>query len=278
MADDNGKHSESGDRCERHVVSIAKNGSPILSLEDWARLAGPKSKNQWVDDRSAKEFARAWLGLNGSELPSEVQKTLASHSAFSGVHEWVAEPEAKLCFDSFPGEPRNTDLAVYAKDAFGQFLVAVEGKADEPFSETVPDALASALERYLRNSRSNGVTRIQQLAEALLCPRLSNEPSLKDIRYQLLTATAGALLKAAEKGLDRAVLLVHEFVTDKTSDEKHDENARDLNHFVARLSHGAVTSVQPEYLYGPFTVPGVPLLATKVNLFVGKATRNLRKR
>jgi hypothetical protein len=132
------------------------------------------------------------LGLNGSELPSEVQKTLASNVAFSGVHEWVAEPEAKLSFDSFAGEPRNTDLVVYAKYAFGQFLAAVEAKADEPFSETVPDALASALERYLQNSRSNGVTRIQQLAVALLGPRLSNEPSLKHIRYQLLTATAGA--------------------------------------------------------------------------------------
>ena len=259
-------------------MAIKKNGIEILTLEDWELRAGPKSHDQWVDDRSAKEVARAWLGLNGSELPSEVQKTLASHAALSGVHEWVAEPEAKLCFDSFPGEPRNTDLVVYAKDTFGEFLVAVEAKADEPFGETVPDALASAVERYVQNSRSNGVTRIQQLAVALLGPRVNNEPSLKDIRYQLLTATAGALCKAAEKSLDRAVLLIHEFVTDKTSDEKHEENARDLNHFVARLSHGAVTSVQPECLYGPFTVPGAPLLSKKVDLFVGKATRNLRRR
>ncbi|GAB1723009.1 MAG: hypothetical protein NTNFB01_19050 [Nitrospira sp.] len=79
-------------------------------------------------------------------------------------------------------------------------------------------------------------------------------------------------------GLDRAVLLIHEFVTDKTLDEKHEQNARDLTHFVARLSHGAVKSVQAEYLYGPFTVPGAPLFSKKVDLFVGKATRNLRRR
>lgn len=258
-------------------MAIKKNGIEILSLKDWELRAGPKRHDQWVDDRSAKEVARAWLGLNGSELPGEVQKTLASHAAFSSVREWVAEPEAKLSFDSFPGEPRNTDLVVYAKDAFGQFLIAVEAKADEPFGETAPDALASAVERYAQNSRSNGITRIQQLVVALLGPRLNNEPSLKDIRYQLLTATAGALCKATERGLGRAVLLIHEFVTDKTSDKKHDENARDLNHFVARLSHGAVTSVQSEYLYGPFTVPGAPLLSAKVKLFVGKATRVLRR-
>ncbi len=259
-------------------MAIIKNGIEIRSLEDWELRAGPKSYDQWVDDRSAKELARAWLGLDGSEFPVEVQKTLASHAAFSSVREWVAEPEAKLSFDSFPGEPRNSDLVVYAKDTFGEFLVAVEAKADEPFGETVPDALASALERYVQNSRSNGVTRIQQLAAALLGPRLKNEPSLRDIRYQLLTATAGALCKAEKReGLERAVLLIHEFVTDKTADEKHDENARDLNHFVARLSHGAVTSVQSEYLYGPFTVPGPPLLSANVKLFVGKATRVLRR-
>ena len=243
-------------------MAIIKNGIEIRSLEDWELRAGPKSYDQWVDDRSAKELARAWLGLDGSEFPVEVQKTLASHAAFSSVREWVAEPEAKLSFDSFPGEPRNSDLVVYAKDTFGEFL----------------DALASALERYVQNSRSNGVTRIQQLAAALLGPRLKNEPSLRDIRYQLLTATAGALCKAEKReGLERAVLLIHEFVTDKTADEKHDENARDLNHFVARLSHGAVTSVQSEYLYGPFTVPGPPLLSANVKLFVGKATRVLRR-
>ena len=259
-------------------MPIIKNGIEIRSLEDWELRAGPKRHDQWVDDRSAKEVARAWLGLNGSEFPVEVQKTLNSHAAFASVHEWVAEPEAKLPFDSFPGEPRNSDLVVFATDAFGQFLVAVEAKADEPFGETVPDALASAVERYVLNNRSNGVARIQQLAVALLGPRKKDEPPLNDIRYQLLTATAGALCEADRRGLDRAVLLIHEFVTDKTSDEKHDVNARDLNSFVARLSHGAVTSVQPEYLYGPFTVPGAPLLSTKVNLFVGKATRNLRRR
>lgn len=258
-------------------MPIIKNGFEIRSLEDWELRAGPKRHDQWVDDRSAKEAARAWLGLNGSEFPVEVHKTMSSHAAFANVHEWVAEPEAKLPFDDFPGEPRNSDLAVFVKDAFGRFLVAVEAKADESFGETVSDALASAVERYVRNSRSNGVARIQQLVVALLGPHQSGEPPLNNIRYQLLTATAGALCKAEEEGLDRAVLLIHEFVTDKTSDEKHDVNARDLNSFVARLSHGAVTSVQPGYLYGPFTVPGAPLLSTKVNLFIGKAIRVLRK-
>jgi len=258
-------------------MTISKNGNPILTLDEWERLAGPKSPDQWRDDRSAKEVARAWLEaavLGG--MPEEITKTLLSHSSFSAIQKWKAEPEAKLCFDTFRGEPRNSDLAIYAEDSFGPFLLAVEAKADEPFGETVGDALAAAMERKLLNERSNGVIRIEQLATALLGPRLDHEPLLQHIRYQLLTASAGALCEAERHGMTRAGLLVHEFVTAKTLDEKHEANSTDLNRFVERLSHGAVTSIEPGRLYGPFAVPGMPLLSSKAHLFVGKAVRRMR--
>jgi hypothetical protein len=57
------------------------------------------------------------------------------------------------------------------------YAVAVEAKADEPFSETVSDTLAAALERYLENDRSNGVA-VQGLAQALLGPRKPGEPPI----------------------------------------------------------------------------------------------------
>jgi putative transposase len=47
------------------------------------------------------------------------------------------------------------------------------------------------VERRLGNPRSNGVARIEQLSAALLGPRAGREPQLGDLRYQLLTATAG---------------------------------------------------------------------------------------
>jgi len=257
-------------------MPIKKNGSEILTLEEWERCAGPKSPDQWVDGRSAKEVARAWLEAPKPGLPVEVNKTLATNSAFGRVLSWEAEPEAKLKFDSFPGEPRNSDLAVYTEDAFGKFLIAVEAKADEPFGETVADALAASVERCAKNGRSNGVVRIQQLVDAVLGPRQNGEPPIKDLRYQLLTACAGALCKAECNGLDRAVLFIHEFVTSKTSDEKHEANATDLNNFLKRITHGKINSVVSGHLYGPFSVPGAPLLSSQVKLFVGKATRNLR--
>ena len=45
--------------------------------------------------------------------------------------------------------------------------LAVEAKADEPFGETVADALAAAVDRGLKSAKSNGVKRIEQLAAAV---------------------------------------------------------------------------------------------------------------
>jgi hypothetical protein len=101
-------------------VPITKNGIQIKSLLEWKALAPPKSAKQWVDGRSAKESARAWLEGNGINLPFEVHAALSRHVEFGGVGEWDAEPEARLPFDKFTGEPRNSDLAVLARDSEGQ--------------------------------------------------------------------------------------------------------------------------------------------------------------
>src|SRR5882762_7207667 len=113
-------------------MTIRKKGQTITTLEHWAAHAGPKSKGQWVDHRSAKEAARCWLAVTSPTLPREVEHLLDGHPAFGAVQSWHAEPEVRLPFDDFPGEPRNTDLLVHARDAHGDFLLAIEAKADEP--------------------------------------------------------------------------------------------------------------------------------------------------
>jgi hypothetical protein len=100
-------------------VSISKNGIALSSLIAWEENAGPKSSTQWVDGRSAKEVARAWIGDGGGKMPAEVTSALASHAAFGPIQSWRAEPEAKLPFGNFSGEPRNSDLVVHAEDARG---------------------------------------------------------------------------------------------------------------------------------------------------------------
>lgn len=258
-------------------MSITKKGRTIDTLHDWETLAGPKSTKQWVDGRSAKETARAWLEGGSKSLPPEILDTIATNPAFDCIDTWHAEPEARLRFDRFPGEPRNSDLAVYAEDAQGSYIIAVEAKADESFGDTVAETMAAALERYLENPRSNGLERTMQLASAILGERQRGDPQLGAIRYQLLTASAGALCEAERQGSARAVLLVHEFMTDKTSDPEHERNQSDLNAFVKRLSHGSVRTIRSGELLGPFFVPGNPLLSVKIAFFIGKASRNIRQ-
>lgn len=257
-------------------MPIHKRNATIRTVDEWREVAPPKSANQWVRHRSAMEVARAWTESGGDALPPEVAALLRSHPDFGDVLSWSGEPEAKLAFDSFPGEPRNTDLAVVADDGKGPYFLAVEAKADEPFAATIAEELASALERKLANPRSNGLARIEHLATALLGPRATGDKKVGDLRYQLLTASAGALCEAERQGFTRAVLLVHEFVTPRTTDDKHAINGRDLAHFLSRLEHAVVNLPSAPFLRGPYTVPGAPLLRSPVKLYVGKVSRNLR--
>ena len=257
-------------------MSIYKNGIKLDSLDAWQTHAGPKSPDQWVDGRSAKEVARAWIEAGPGELPLEVKSLLDRHPAFAPLLSWEAEPEAKLRFDEFAGETRNSDLVVHGEDKHGRVLIAVEAKADESFAETIGDTLAAALERKLQSNTSNGIARIEQLAAALLGPREKGDAGLKNIRYQLLTACAGALCDGQRRGCSRVLVLIQEFVTPKTEDKKHHQNARDLNRFIRRLSHGTVDSLSTGDIVGPFYVPGAPLVVGNTPLFIGKVSRNLR--
>ena len=205
-------------------------------------------------------------------MPHEVLAALAGHPRFDDVLSWDAEPEARLRFDTFPGEPRNTDLLVIANDAFGPYMLAVEAKADEPYGDTLGTVLAAALERHIENPRSNGISRIDGLATLLLKPRCAGQPKVGDLRYQLFTACAGTLAEAHRRRAGRAVMLVHEFVTPATSDVKHARNASDFRLFLSRISGCSHRDVADGELQGPFAFEPYP----GVELFVGKVTRNLR--
>lgn len=245
----------------------------ITTLEEWYAYAPPKSPTQWRVGRSALEIARAWLGNGDGSLPKEVAKILASHREFGVLSNWHAQPEARLHFDSFPGEPRNSDILVLAEDGFGPYVLAVEGKADEAYGETVAKALTNASKRRKLNPSSNGVTRLEQLAASLLALTL-DAPTLAVLRYQLLTACAGVVAEANRRGVQRAVMLVHEFITSETEDYKHERNARDLGAFLGQISRGSIVNCKEGLLHGPFTSQTHP----QVRLFIGKVSRVLRDR
>lgn len=249
---------------------IQKNKQLISSPADWLRLAGPKKgAAQWKEGRSALECANVWCNAL-PHVPPEIASLFSRHPDFGDMNYVAAEPEARLPFDQLKGEVRNADVVVDASDQHGPIALTVEAKADETFGETIPDALAAAIERNLVNERSRGVLRIEQLVAALLPARKNGWPSVRTLRYQLLTATAGTLALASRIKADRAVLIIQEFHTDQTTTAKHQSNARDLDAFVHRLSAGACLSCPPDILLGPFIVPGSPLFPTPAKFYVGK--------
>ena len=255
---------------------ITKDGEPLEDLDTWRRLAGPKHENQWQDGRSAKEAARAWIELAPESLPTEILEALLSHEGLGQIVEWSAEPEARVTFDSFGGEAANLDLMVHARDGGGSLVIAVEAKADEPFGATLAETSRAASKRKAENPRSKGLDRLERLAETVLGVPGDELTRIDTLRYQLLTATAAAVAAAQRRSVSRAVLLIHEFVTEQTLDEKHERNAADLGAFVRHISGGAIEEVEAGTVCGPLELPGVRATGSDVWFYVGKGVRNLR--
>ena len=250
-------------------MRISKDGRPIDSVESWFEFAPPKEgERQWVDQRSAKELARAFCGSGAVAVPQELANLLNSSPTLGPIEIIDAWPEHKIPLDSFRGETRNADLAAIAKGRDGTVGVTVEAKADEPFGELIRAVLASTPER------SNVPARIEVLAHGLFG---GSADSVSELRYQLLHGAAASLIFAAEHQASAAVFAVLEFCGSSCSKENLRRNAQDLETLLALLGHSA-TAFKVGQLFGPFTVPGGGRIPGTIPLFVGKAVREVGER
>jgi hypothetical protein len=257
-------------------MRLVKNGRAITCLTDWQEVAPPKGDIQWVEGRSAYELARAWCGTHGPVVPEDLRTLFESSEITRGLGIDVAYPERHIIFDGNGGEPRNADLAFAGHAGDSKVAVTVEAKADEPFGTTVADTMSAALERSLRDSRSHGVRRVEELARSLFTPRREGQREIGDLRYQLLTAAAGTLAYAIAEEAAAAVLIVHEFVTDRTREHLRQRNAEDYRAFLGRLGGKGGVDAGPSALAGPFWVPGMPLFDRAPALYVGKVVTDCR--
>ena len=254
---------------------VEKNGQRLSTLEAWHCHAPPKrKKKQWQDERSAKESAKSWLRAVPA-LPAEIAATLSSHPDIGTLcDDWRAEPEARVPIDCFGGESPNVDVLLVGSDRNGPVVVAVEAKADETFGRTVRKTLRLARSRLDCNPLSKGVERIERLLAALF-DTTTDDRDVLELRYQLLTVTAAAMVEAEQRSGRRAIVLVHEFATPRTTDGKRASNARDLDRFVARIA-GRRGPLEPGTLAGPFRVRGKPVVDAGISLYFGKAVADLR--
>lgn len=184
-------------------------------------------------------------------------------------------PEFKVRFDDARGEPRNADLVAQCTAGAGDFALSVEAKADEPFGQTVADQLHRAATLIAEEADSDLPGRVTLLIRSLFCERVPGTPKVGELRYQLLTAAAGAISYAGAVGASTAVLVFHEFYSAALRPTRLVENDEDLTRFLARLSGNSTLRLVPGMLLGPFNVPGVRRIPTDIPLYIGRVRRDI---
>ena len=83
-------------------MAISKGGIPLVTLEEWRQHGGPKRPEQWVDGRSAKESARAWLGGGGTSMPP------ADSTGSTMTAAILLQSPTQVSSDSRQGNPQGT--------------------------------------------------------------------------------------------------------------------------------------------------------------------------
>lgn len=261
-------------------LRISGPGAVITDEHTWFNAAPPKKgAAQWQPGSSAMELARAWCRPKPAP-PHEMLAALDSDADTAAflVTDAIAEQITPL--DRERGEHRNHDLIAVGASSAGPLLVAVEGKAGEPFGD------ATAGEYYARRfgTASRVPHRIANLVAALTGEDVDpdKDAALESVLagrgYQLLTASVGAILEAARWHCPRAVLLVHEFTNAPPTPKQRSGLPRskaDLDAFVSVLSAGAIGELAPGCTVGPFATYPTPFVSGAVSLYVAKCRTEL---
>jgi hypothetical protein len=266
-----------GQRCPKEgmmsefVLTGQHGGGEITDWRAWTR---PKKDGQWRAGRSAMELARAWFVSPVPVCPREIADLLASHPLGTGLTLVEGIPEHVTSLP-MPGEGRNHDLLLLGHGGSGSVVISVEAKVDEPFGETIGTYWNSA-------SHSDKPTRAPQRIETLLAMAFGAEARpdadpWRGLRYQLLTAVTGTAMEAARRQVSTAVVVVHEFRTERINAEKAQANARDFETFVGVLLRLPPSTVVPGRLYGPVVLAQGEHLQRPVDLFIGKAVFDWRR-
>jgi hypothetical protein len=202
----------------------------LVSVDDWKGLAGEEN---WRPTRSAYELAHAWQQARG--LPTPIAQALnnSGHEALRGLSIELCIVEKPVFLDTMVG-PSMTDLMGYGQNAKGDAIVlAVEGKADEPFASRVRAWVRGGDQKTTMKDepRRTRVRRLEFLSKHLATTVSSDSP----LRYQLLHRTVSAVLEAQLHSAAAAVVLVHAFGPDSA------ENLGDYADFLKQLGGAAAT-------------------------------------
>lgn len=192
------------------VKLFGAHGGAITDLSSWLEQAPPeKGLAQWVDGYSAKEQAKAWFRTGGPAVPTEICAAITALGLPDAelVEAW---PEHKTPFDDLGRSRQHDLLAVVNSGGRPAFVVGVEAKACESFDTLVA-------ERSKAEAPSKKRKRCNLLSQALFGRKVMAEDhdeildaELAGHGYQLWTSAVGTIVETQKRGLDEAVLVIHQ--------------------------------------------------------------------
>ena len=201
----------------------------LTKIDDWADIVGRKN---WRAKASAYELAHCWHESSGLPTPISTAIQGTGHQVLRGLTVDLCLVEKPVFLDTRIA-PSMTDLMGYGRNEQGEeIVIAVEGKADEPFALPVRawvrgDTLNPPVTATPRPTR---LRRLEFLSKHLAHTISPDSP----LRYQLLHRTVSAVLEAQLHGAVAALVLVHSFGTATSG------NFSDFGDFVRELCAATV--------------------------------------
>ena len=196
----------------------------ITNENEWFLLAPPKGKEkQWKDGYSAKELAK--FVTSDYKGFTELIKNIVKEATHRVPKSFVGEPEA---ITSLPGsgQGRNHDLLLYNDN----LVIGIEAKVNEPYGESISS-------EYLNpETTNNKKNRIEALWEIIFRDKPKEELPKCNLKYQLLTGTAGTLFEAHKRGIKQCIFLVLSFRY--YGEDKNQQNEQSFNDFVEIVCQG----------------------------------------
>ena len=175
----------------------------ITDETDWFRVAPPKGGiAQWKDGYSAKELAK--FVTKKSQLFEDLITKVISDIDNAITEALIGEPEVETKFPEGNREGRNHDLLLYNET--DDLIIGIEAKVKETFGSN------SIYKEYVgAKQNTDKYKRIEWIKRTLIDGKNLQNPEIKNLKYQLFTATAGTLLEAYKRGKSKCILLVLSF-------------------------------------------------------------------
>lgn len=218
------------------MIVVDSRGQRISNLIEWRSriFDGTSKRKDWKKGRSAYSLAEFIMDRRGAAyLKTSMSAVLSRHVKLE-----QATPEYLAKFDSYPGNPSNLDLGITGHaerlTLNTSLFVGVEAKVDETFGSTVRSRYSSAMKRRKEGKRTNAPERVRELLSKYFSVQEAPDSSrFADIRYQLLTGTAGTVAAPGEV----SVFYILVFRTSMYDERRGLSNLQDYENFI-EAAHG----------------------------------------